>query len=68
MVTYDIVSIHNGKHKFAFSGLSSDVKPTGTHETMTIANGSTFFELDTFNVKAYDEENQKWLPEEDGGA
>ena len=65
MVTYTITSIMNGKHKFAFSGLSTDAKPTKTHETMTIANGSTFLEMDNFKLKLYDAENHEWLPKDE---
>lgn len=65
MISYEIASVKNGKHKLSFYGLSTDTKPTGTYETLTIANGSTFFEMDSFAVKVYDEEHSKWLPEDE---
>lgn len=47
--------------KFELSGLSTDTKPTGTFAGKTIANGSSFFEMDTQNVKFYDAENDVWV-------
>lgn len=47
--------------KFELSGLSTDTKPTGTFAGKTIANGSSFFEMDTQNVKFYDAENDAWV-------
>ena len=47
--------------KFELSGLSTDAKPTGTFAGKTIANGSSFFEMDTQNVKFYDAENDVWV-------
>jgi len=39
-----------------FVGLSTDDKPTGN-----IRNGSTFVEMDTQKIFAWDEENERWL-------
>lgn len=36
--------------KVELSGLSTDTKPTGTFAGKPIANGSSFFEMDTQNV------------------
>lgn len=47
--------------KFELNGLSTDTKPTGTFAGKPIANGSTFFEMDTQNVKFYDAENNTWV-------
>ena len=47
--------------KFELSGLSTDTKPTGTFAGKAIANGSSFFEMDTQNVKFYDAENDVWV-------
>lgn len=47
--------------KVELSGLSTDTKPTGTFAGKTIANGSSFFEMDTQNVKFYDAENDVWV-------
>ena len=47
--------------KVELSGLSTDTKPTGTFAGKAIANGSSFFEMDTQNVKFYDAENDAWV-------
>lgn len=47
--------------KVELSGLSTDAKPTGTFAGKAIANGSSFFEMDTQNVKFYDAENDVWV-------
>lgn len=51
------------------SGLSTDLKPTLTYQTYTIANGSTFNEIDTGNTYKYDAENDTWKlqPKSSGG-
>lgn len=46
---------------FEFRGLSSDTKPTETYEGETIGNGSTFFEMDTQEVKFYDAGTNAWV-------
>lgn len=46
--------------KFPFEGLSTDTKPTDEEDGVKIKNGSSFFELDTQDVKFYDEENGEW--------
>lgn len=52
---------HGGTYEFAFKGLSSDTKPTGKYEGLPIANGSTFIEIDTKNLKYYDEGGGTWV-------
>lgn len=47
--------------KVELSGLSTDTKTTGTFAGKAIANGSSFFEMDTQNVKFYDAENDVWV-------
>lgn len=47
--------------KYELVGLSGDDKPTGTYDGKKIANGSTFFEIDTQVVKFYDAENDTWV-------
>ena len=47
--------------KVELSGLSTDTKPTGTFAGKAIANGSSFFEMDTQTVKFYDAENDVWV-------
>ena len=46
---------------FSFKGLSTDSKPTGEYMGKTIANGSSFFELDTQDIKFYDADSQSWV-------
>lgn len=47
--------------KFELSGLSTDTKPTLTFNEKKIANGSTFFEIDTKDVKFYDADSDTWV-------
>jgi hypothetical protein len=47
--------------KYDLSGLSGDDKPTKTYDGKKIANGSTFFEMDTQVVKFYDAEHDTWV-------
>jgi hypothetical protein len=47
--------------KFELSGLSTDTKPSVAFAGKTIANGSSFFEMDTQTVKFYDAENDVWV-------
>lgn len=44
----------------SFCGLSTDTKPTGVYESVKIANGSEFIEMDTNTKYLYDAENQQW--------
>lgn len=46
---------------FSFKGLSTDSKPTGEYMGKNIANGSSFFELDTQDIKFYDADSQDWV-------
>ena len=59
MITNDIG--YQNATKLALNGLSTDSKPTGTYEGKKIANGSTFFEMDTQTVKFYDADNDIWV-------
>lgn len=43
-----------------FCGLSTDNKPTGIYESVNIANGSEFIEMDTDKKYLYDAEGQQW--------
>ena len=45
----------------SLKGLSTDTKPTDTFNGQKIANGSSFFEIDTQDVKFYDAENDVWV-------
>lgn len=47
--------------KFELSGLSTDTKPTITLDGKNIANGSTFLEIDTKDVKFYDADSDTWV-------
>lgn len=44
------------KKYFEYAGLSTDTKPTGG----SIATGSTFLEVNTGDVYAYDEDGATW--------
>ena len=46
--------------QFAFKGLSTDNKPTNTYKGYDIKNGSSFFELDTQDIKFYDGDAKAW--------
>ena len=48
------------KYEHEFTGLSTDTKPTGTYEGKGIANGSSFFMLDTQEISFYDEGSDAW--------
>ena len=55
----------DGKYDISLSGKSTDTKPTGsfTHkgENLPIANGSSFFEIDTKALAFYDEDTNSWV-------
>lgn len=59
MITNDIG--YQNAIKVDLNGLSTDNKPTGTYEGRKIANGSTFFEMDTQDVKFYNADNDSWV-------
>lgn len=63
MVTTDGLPIRRAdeKYKFSFDGLSTDTKPTKEYSGYPIANGSSFFELDTQSISFYDESTESWL-------
>jgi len=61
MVTATRTEGNNEISSFAFKGLQADSKPTGSWEGTIIKNGSSFLELDTQDVKFYDQENQTWV-------
>lgn len=58
MITNDIG--YQDAQKLALSGLSTDTKPTGIYDGKKIANGSTFLEMDTKDVKFYDADSDTW--------
>ncbi len=47
-------------YEFSFYGMSTDVKPTLRYKKKTIANGSSFFEIDTKELKMYDQDTNAW--------
>lgn len=61
MITYEVKKYEADNSIFSFMGLSDDDKPQGTFQGETIANGSTFFEMDTQNVYFYDGDDGEWL-------
>lgn len=48
-------------------GLSTDTKPLDKIEGVQIQNGSTFTEMDTNKIYAYDAENRQWKLQSSGG-
>ncbi len=50
-----MITITGGAWVREYTGLSTDEKPTDD-----IPNGSTFLEMDTSDVYAYDAENAQW--------
>lgn len=61
MVTGERTSGTEIKGEFAFKGLSSDTKPTGSYGGIEIANGSSFMEIDSKRISFYDEDAQDWV-------
>lgn len=61
MITYDVNKQIGNEAELAFKGLSTDTKPTVTHDGYSIMNGSTFFEMDSQDVYFYDGTNDAWL-------
>jgi len=61
MVTATRAEGNNEIATFAFKGMAADSKPTGTWEGTTIKNGSSFFEIDTQDVKFYDADTDSWV-------
>ena len=51
----------NGSAQFDIRGLSTDTKPTETFQGEAIGNGSSFLEIDTKDVKFYDEDSHTWM-------
>ena len=50
-----------GSARMSLKGLSSDIKPTGEYQGVKILNGSSFLEMDTKDLKFYDEESEIWV-------
>lgn len=61
MVSYENTMTNGDEIKFAFSGLSTDTKPTGEYAGVKIANGSSFLEIDTKEVAFYDAASGEWV-------
>ena len=47
--------------RFELVGKASDTKPTEECMGMAIDNGSTFFEMDTQEVKSFDLDTHSWI-------
>ena len=60
MVTGKRLDGNNDLASFAFYGLSTDTKPTGTWKGTVIENGSSYVTIDTQKVVFYDRENETW--------
>lgn len=64
MISYECSISKNGSSAigdFSFKGLSTDTKPTETHEGVIIKNGSSFLEIDTKELKFYDAGSGTWV-------
>lgn len=61
MISYAVKANEKDNALFSFKGLSTDTKPTGSYNGKTIANGSTFFEMDNQVVYFYDGATSDWL-------
>lgn len=61
MVSFEVTSYDTDSTTFSFKGLTTDEKPTGTFEGRKIANGSSFFAMDTQDVYFYDGNTNQWL-------
>ena len=61
MISYSVRAQLENTAEFSFKGLSTDSKPTGKYDGMTIANASTFFEMDNQTVYFYDGATSSWL-------
>ena len=58
MVTIGVGGMTDGAPK-SFYGLSTDTKPVDSAQ-LQIAQGSTFYEVDTGDIYMYDKENNSW--------
>ncbi len=63
MVTISKLGGANGTSETEFCGLSSDIKPVNEE----IPNGSSFFEMDTFNVYFFNKATKTWVTTTEGG-
>lgn len=61
MISYSVTAYDAEYARFSFKGLSTDTKPTTSHDGQPIANASTFFEMDTQEVYFYDGATNAWL-------
>lgn len=61
MVTLNKYADRPNRNWMDFYGLAKDQKPIEKYGTITICNGSTYYEMDTKKVYIYDEENHVWL-------
>lgn len=59
-VTLGSYGPHTNENLMELYGKSTDVKPIGEFEGMSIPNGSSYFEIDTIKLYFYDAEKQAW--------
>jgi hypothetical protein len=60
MITVDSKVKSEDGWQIDFNGLSTDTKPTEKYGEYDIANGSSFFELDTQQIHFYDADSNTW--------
>ena len=60
MMTVERIAGQTDGRSSEFRGLSTDTKPTKANGK-DVENGSTFLEMDTAKVFAYDKTNDAWL-------
>lgn len=63
MITYEVEDrdFQRNIAKFSMKGLSTDTKPTVEHDGIGIENGSSFFEIDSKDLKFYDRDSESWV-------
>lgn len=61
MITIDKIKDSKNVATLELFGLSTDDKPEEYFDGIKIANGSSFYCMDTQDVYLYDEENNVWL-------
>lgn len=60
-VTLSSYGPHTNENLMELYGKSTDVKPIGELEGMSIPNGSSYFEIDTIKLYFYDAETSSWI-------
>lgn len=60
MLTLNSYGNNANRNDMLIWGLSTDIKPTGEFEGISIENGSILIEMDTKKVFVYDCQNKLW--------